>query len=154
MRRMVVLVLTVLAESVGATYGASLLAFVVTFGLGFFVGPRLVDQILLSPTFLAPIAAGVVLSFLRRNHLSNTSSFAWIVPAVLFFRACLEVVKSPYATSSETWNTLVGADCGASECLYQLFFTLPLVCALSYSVSSAFMKTIVRREARPLERIL
>ena len=138
-----------LAESVGAAYGSSILAFSVAFGLTLLAGNnRWIDTILLAPTFLLPLVAGAFVAHILRDYLSKASYFAWIVPGVLLFRASLEVARGPNATSSEIWNTLFGTKCHASECLYEAFFTLPFVCALSYSVSSACIRAAKRSSMR------
>jgi hypothetical protein len=135
--------LKTLAESIGATYVSSALAYLAAFGLIIFTGDhRWIDAILISPTFLVPIAAGGVLAYLLRNHISKSSYFAWIVPGFLLFRAVLELVRSPDASSSETWGAILGTNCGATECFYESLFTLPFVCALSYSISSACIRGI------------
>jgi hypothetical protein len=141
-----------LAESVVATYASSILTYFLSFGLVLLSGRhRWVDLILTSPTFLLPAAAGAVLAYVLRNHISKASYFAWAVPGVLFVRAFLEVARSPYATGSNTWDTLLGTNCGSSECLYQALFTLPLVCGLSYSVSSVCIRTTRRTTAPVIE---
>jgi hypothetical protein len=145
--------LRTLAESIGATYSSAILAFFVSIGIILFTGDHhWINGILASPTFLLPIITAVLLSYVLRNHLSRTSYFAWIVPGALFVRAALEVVRSPSATGSNTWNTLVGADCTASECLYEMLFTMPLVCALTYSVSSACIRAAERRGVTAREK--
>jgi hypothetical protein len=149
MRKMLLFALRILGESVGATYGSAALAYSVAFGLILLIGDhRRVDIVLTSPTFLLPISAGALFAYILRNHLSKASYFAWLVPGALLFRAALEVVRSPQANSSETWNALLGTNCGASECLYEAFFTLPFVCALSYSLSS-FCIRAARRSSDP-----
>jgi len=143
------LVLKALAESVGSAYGSAVLAYALAFGLMVFAGDhRWIDAILTSPTFFLPMAAGSLFAYALRNHLSRVSYFAWIVPGAVLVRAFLEVARSPYASNSETWNTLFGTKCGASECLYQALFTLPFVCGLSYSISSACVRAS-RRNSVP-----
>jgi hypothetical protein len=133
-------VLRSLAESVGAAYGCSILAFFLGVGLTPFSGEhRRDDLISIASTFLLPAASGAIVAYFTRKHASKASYFAWIVPGFLFFRAFLEVTRSPYASSSKTWDTLLGPDCSSSECLYVAFFTVPLVCGISYSLSSAFL---------------
>jgi hypothetical protein len=140
--------LKALAESVVATYGSAVLACLLAVGLiPLSGGHRWVDFILTSPTFLLPVVAGALVAYVLRNHGSKASYFAWLVPSVLFSRAFLEVARSPYATGSNIWDTLLGTNCGSSECLYEVFFTLPLVCGLSYSVSSACLGAARRRRA-------
>jgi hypothetical protein len=87
-----------LGESVVATYGSWIFAYVLAFVLVGLTGHRQwVGVTLTSPTFLLPTG---VLAYVLRNQISKASYFAWVVPGVLFLRAFLEVAKSPYATGS------------------------------------------------------
>jgi hypothetical protein len=144
-RKMVRFALKTLSESVGAAYVSCVLAYSAALGIVLFTGDhRWIDAILISPTFLLPIIAGAFFAYVLRNHLSRTSYFAWIVPGAILCGAVLEVVKSPGAISSAMWDTLLGTKCRASECLYEALFTVPLVCALSYSVSSVCIRAAKR----------
>jgi len=137
--------LRALFESAGAAYVGSVLAYLVEFGVILLLGNhRWIDAIQMAPTFFLPIVSGASLAYLLKNHLSRASYFAWIVPGCFFLRALAEVTRSPYSPNSEVWNTLIGIDCGSSECLYEALFTVPLVCALSYSVTSAFIRIYKR----------
>jgi hypothetical protein len=136
-------------ESVAASYGGAISAYSASHALGLFVGDgRLVDAMLIGPTFLLPIMAGMLgaaFAFGLRRHVSPTSYFAWIVPSILFYKAAMEVIRSPdFPGSAPAWNTLFGPGCGGSECLYAAFFAVPLVCGFSYSISSAFIQTLKR----------
>jgi hypothetical protein len=131
-------------ESVAAAYLGALLAYIAQEGVFFLLGDQRWVRALIAPTFVLPIAAGALAAYVMRKHPSKSSYFAWIIPLVLLVRAFLEVVKSPYTTHSEIWDTMIGTDCSDSECLYEAFFTVPFVCALAYSVSGAVIQAISR----------
>jgi hypothetical protein len=131
--------LKAVVESFGAAYASALLAYLAAFGIILVIGDhRWIDEILISPTFLLPIAAGALFACVLRDYLSKGSYFAWVVPSAFLLGASREV--SRHAASRDVWDALFGTNCRASECLYEAFFTLPFVCALSYSVAGACIR--------------
>jgi hypothetical protein len=131
-------------ESVGASYLSALLAYVAQYGLSLLLGYRYWIKILIAPSFVLPIAAAVLAAYLMRKHLSKGSYFVWGIPLGLLLVVFLRVISAPYATHSEVWNTMIGSDCGSSECFFEALFTVPFVCAVCYSVSCAVIQAIRR----------
>jgi hypothetical protein len=131
-------------ESVAASYLTALLAYIVESGLGLLLGDQHWIRALVAPTFILPIAAGALAACVMGKRLSRASYFVGIIPLVLLLRALAEVIHAPYATHAEVWNTMAGTDCSSSECLYEAFFSVPFVCALSYSVSAAVIQAFRR----------
>lgn len=143
-----VLAVFVVAASGLTLLGHTILVFIAQFGIGLFFGKQFWIRTLVSPAVVLAVAAGVVAASVMRHHPSKASYFVWVIPCVFFVRALREVVNAPYATRSEVWNTMFGADCRGSECLYEAFFTVPFVCAISYSVSGAIIRVL--RQTRSL----
>jgi uncharacterized membrane protein YoaK (UPF0700 family) len=110
----------------------------------FLLGGQRWVEALIAPAFVLPITVGALAAYMMRKHLSKGSYFVWIIPLALLLWALWAVINSPYSTPTEIWGTMVGTDCGSSECLYEAFFTVPFVCAISYSLSSAVAKATMR----------
>jgi peptidoglycan/LPS O-acetylase OafA/YrhL len=135
----------VIAESVGASYGSALLAVLLSFVLIVVVGERSwIDGLMISPTFLLPCVAGIVVAYFVRSRLTPRSAYAWVVPVIAFGAALHEVMVLPGGVIADPQDDLIGVNCQASECVYELFFTIPLVCGVAYSVASL----VVRRSHR------
>ncbi len=142
MFRGIKLILRLIAESLAVSYLGLLLSFIAEFAVMLFVGRgRWLDALFIAPTFLLPMAAGIFLTYLFRKHLAKTSYFAWIVPAVALIAAVSELNRGRQSGTVEIWNHLFSAQCESSECLYEVFVSVPLVCGISYSVSSFFVRT-------------
>jgi len=136
-----------LLESVVAAYVSTLLAYIAQSGLGILLGTRHWIKALMAPTFLLPVAGGALAAYVMGKRLSKGSYFVWCIPLALLCWAFLGVIKAPYATRSEVWDTMIGTDCSSSECLYEAFFSVPFVCSFSYSVSAAAVQAIRRAHA-------
>jgi hypothetical protein len=51
------------------------------------------------------------------------------------------------AAYDSTWDTYFGKNCTGSECLYELFLTMPFYAGIGYSVGALLTKIWKRREA-------
>lgn len=131
-------------EALAASYLPAMLVSFVGSQLVLISGDRDWINALVAPTLILPIAAGVLAARIARKILSRKSYFVWCVPFALFFWAFVGVVNAPYASRSEVWSTMIGTDCGGSECLIEFFFTVPFVCAVSYSVSALILRGFKR----------
>jgi hypothetical protein len=132
-------------ESIGVAYLSPLLAYVVQYALLLLLGGHQWIAAVIAPTFLLPIASGAFAAYLMRKRLSKGPYFVWCIPLVLLCLAFFAVINAPYATPSEVWDTMIGTDCSSSECAYEALFSVPFVCALSYSASCSIMQAIRKR---------
>jgi hypothetical protein len=81
-----------LVESVGASYLGAVGVYVIGAGVSLFFGNHVwMDSVLSGPTFAVAIACGAILAYLRKNYLSISSYFSWVVPALAFMRGYSEV---------------------------------------------------------------
>jgi|SRR5208282_3870539 len=133
-----------LLETALAAYVSTLLALTAESGLGLLLGARHWVKALMAPTFLLPVAFGALSACLMGKRLSKRSCLVWCIPLALLCGALFAVINAPYATRSELWDTMVGTDCGSSECLYETFISVPFACSLSYSLSAAVVRAIRR----------
>jgi hypothetical protein len=77
------------------------------------------------PIWFPEIAAGVLSGmFLYRRVPSGFAFIAWLPQAVFLLYSAISWQKA-MAIYDSTWDTYFGRDCGGSECLYELFLTLP-----------------------------
>jgi hypothetical protein len=134
-------------ESAGAAYLSALVAYIAQSGVWFLLGGQRWVEALIAPGFVLPISAGALAAYVMRKHLSKRSYFVWIIPLASLLWAFWAVSNSPYSTRTDVWDTMVGTDCGSSECVYEAIFTVPFVCAISYSLSSAVTRAITRPRA-------
>jgi hypothetical protein len=132
---------SIVAESVGASYGSALLASLLSFVVIAVVGDRSwIDGLMIAPTFLLPLVAAIVVAYFVRSRLTPRSAYAWVVPLIAFGAAVHEVSVGPGGALSDPRDDLIGVHCQASECLYEVFFTLPLVCGVAYSAASVILR--------------
>jgi len=126
-----------LAESIAVSYLGLLISFVAQLGATLLITRnRWLDGMFIAPTFLVPMLTGLLMSYFFRKHTSNVSYLAWVVPAIVLVRAIVELNHGPNSSTGDTWDNLFGIHCESSECLYEVLVSVPLVCAVSYSVSS------------------
>jgi hypothetical protein len=125
----------------GLVYAAYLVGFVASF---LTVGVLLllhsdqgfISKVIDGPVPLAAIIAGFWIGRLCNRWLpSRTALFSWIPPAV-FLTWNAWVWQKSMSIYDSTWDTYFGSNCGGSECLYQLFLTVPFYTALAYSAGA------------------
>ena len=141
-----------------------LLHFFVAATGGIIVGliPEALVGRLFRSTPLEPLAPGMALTALLIGYFFghrlvarfHIAQWTWIIGTVWFFCGVYELTRfwSPaWSHEKSAWDyakgQLFGPNrvCGASECLYQLFFTVPFVLSLTYSIG-AFVRA--RHDAR------
>lgn len=127
------------------------------------VGQRLYGSASLGP--FSPIASilvvvlGIVLS---RRLCDRRASWAWVpgllwlafgAYEMLYVGGVLQTGAWQGATPSRfLFNNLFGAKCGDTECLDQVFFTLPFISTALYSISAWVTLQISRCKDRGLTR--
>ncbi len=122
-------------QLVFAGYSAALLSFATSALLTIVFGDvAWIDTISIAPTFLLPIVTGTGLAWRLRKHLTVAACGTWILPAYFFWRAYRDLANSPNSNSAFVSAQLLTARCGDSLCLYQMFYTAPLFCALAFSM--------------------
>ena len=110
----------------------------------------LTGQLTGEPFWLPEIMAGLLLGWFAYETVpSKTAFFGWLVPGCFLLWKAWSWQRSIAAYDDSTLDTYFGRNCGGSECLYQLFFTVPFYSSLSYSIG-AFSKYVEARrtEAR------
>lgn len=119
-----------------ATVGGLIFAF---FGSSVFSGGAVFNE----PVWSAAIIGGAVLGFLvNRRFRDGYAALAWVIPLVwVVYGVFDEAHHFSHAWSQQTllgdlWDNFFGADCGGSECLYELLFSAPFLSSLAYSLSA------------------
>jgi hypothetical protein len=141
-------VIQLIASTIGATIVATLIlllpALVIaavtknTSGGNF--ADHVVDQHFLraggEPYFLAPILAGFVLGALSHRFFGTRSAaWVWALPSAILLWNILTWKNGGYSPYwRDVWNNYFGADCGGSECMYELFVTAPFYTSVAYSL--------------------
>jgi hypothetical protein len=107
----------------------------------------LTGQLTGEPFWLPEIMAGLLLGWFAYETVpSKIAFFGWLVPGCLLLWSAWSWQRSMAANDS-TSDTYFGKDCGGSECLYQLFLTVPFYSSLSYSIG-AFSKYVEARRTK------
>lgn len=105
-----------------------------------FIGGPLYGHTWLVPFSPFMCAAAALLGFLAARKLRDRAAIWVWVPGVLWFSwAVFQLVhEGPLPHAVFVFNNLMGPTdkCADSECLYELFYTMPLTCSIAYSVAS------------------
>ena len=125
---------------VAATFLAGLTAVVTKNTSGGNWADHLGDQPILKaagePYFLFPVLSGFALGALSyRYSRSSSAAWVWILPTIVLIWNVLTWKnggRAPYWP--DVWNNYFGSGCGSSECLYELFVTMPFYTALAYAM--------------------
>ena len=109
-----------------------------------------IERLLGPPIFGLPILIGALSGYyINRRRFCWTAILAWIIPASFFLLAYKDLTQ-PQNTSPQPWSNLFGVDCGASECLYELLATTPLICSVAYGVTALALHLLGKDVARSL----
>jgi len=153
-----------IAELGIATIGAGILAIFVEIAAGVVTasltrnttGGDFMDHVLAQPSRLLiqqPYYVGIVLSgfvlgaFSYRFFRSRAAYWVWIIPAgILVWNIFTWEAAPSQPYWPEVWNNYFGSDCGGSECVYEVFVTVPFYSSLAYALGS-ITTTLVRRSA-------
>jgi len=109
-------------------------------------GDHVADQSILKaagePYFMFPVIAGLAFGALSyRYSRSSSAAWVWVLPAIVLIWNVLTWKTgglSPYWP--DVWNNYFGSDCGSSECLYELFVTMPFYTSLAYAAGWSILK--------------
>jgi hypothetical protein len=100
---------------------------------------ELIDKIMLAPTWVLPSSLGFLAGlYLTRKAFHRANLFVWLIPALLFVYTWLSVAYSQ--NSRDSYELLLGRNCGDNECLSELFVTMPLVFSIAFSAAAMFQK--------------
>ena len=84
--------------------------------------------------------------FVARKLLDRAALWSWIPGLLVFCFGALELMRwwSPsWDYSPKRWRyavrNLLTSNCGSTECLDELFYTMPFVCSIAYSVASYYV---------------
>jgi len=92
-----------------------------------------------TPLYVPEILAGLLAGwFLFEVWPSRTALLAWALP-LAFLVWSASSWHETMAMWDSTWDTYFGRNCGGSECLYQVFLTVPFYASTAYSIG-AFMR--------------
>ena len=88
------------------------------------------------PLWVPEIAAGLLIGWLAYKRLPSIFAFiSWILPGGILLLNLISWQQTMSQYDS-TWSTFFGTDCGGSECLYELFVTVPFYTAVGYSIGA------------------
>lgn len=91
---------------------------------------------------LPEIIAGILVGWFFYRRLPSRLAFAaWLPPAVFLSWSALSWHRTIPVYDS-TWDTYFGRNCGGSECLYELFLTMPLYASLGYLLGAGLCKLL------------
>jgi hypothetical protein len=106
-----------------------------------------------TPYFPVQITLGLWFGWLLRRRFGHRSmNYVWVLPslllcsAILLFWARNDAYASVFADKPSLWSHYFGWGCQPkNRCLDQLFFTMPLYAATSYSIGSWFASRVSAR---------
>jgi hypothetical protein len=109
-----------------------------------------IERLVGPPVFGLPILIGALSGYyINRRRFCWTAILAWIIPASVFWLAYKDLTQ-PQNTNPQPWLNLFGVDCGASECLYELLATTPLICSVAYGVTALALRLLGKKVAPSL----
>jgi hypothetical protein len=153
-----------IAELGIATIGASILAIFVAIAAGVVTasltrnttGGGFMDQVAAQPSRLLiqqPYYVGIVLggfvlgTFSHRFFRPRAAYWVWIIPAgILVWNIFTWEAAPSQLYWPDVWNNYFGSDCGGSECVYEVFVTVPFYSSFAYALGS-IATALVRRSA-------
>ncbi|HET7440630.1 MAG TPA: hypothetical protein VFJ47_04950 [Terriglobales bacterium] len=109
-------------------------------GLGVF--DRIIDSHLYVPNVIVAVFMG---AFFYGRIRHNFAFWVW-VPSLIFL--VLDVWGDWAGTLSRyhsMWDTYFGRNCGGTECLYQLFFTMPFYTSVAYALGAVGMSLLRKK---------
>lgn len=93
-------------------------------------------ELINEPCWAPVIIVGLLLGACCYKYVpSKLSFFAWLLPGIFLLWSAWSWQKTMSMYDS-TWDTYFGKDCGGSECVYQLFVTVPFYSGLAYSLGA------------------
>ena len=103
------------------------------------------------PYYIAPVLCALVLGMLgRRSSRSRWAAWVWILPtAILVWNLLTWKGVGPPITAvywRDVWANYFGSDCGGSECLYEVFVTIPFYTSVAYTFGWLFSGFLQRRK--------
>ena len=107
------------------------------------------DQFILKvagePYFLFPVLAGIAFGALSYGYSrSSSAAWVWVLPTIALVWNVLTWKNGGAPYWPDVWDNYFGSGCSGSECLYELFVTMPFYTALAYSAG-----WIARRISKP-----
>ena len=103
--------------------------------------------LLLEQFWLPEVVAAILVGwFFYRRIPSRLALLAWVPPALFLAWNVLDWHRTSLQYDS-TWDTFFGRNCGGSECLYELFLTMPFYAGIGYSVGALICKIVDRPPA-------
>jgi len=124
-----------------ATYIAALLGVLASAAIILIYPPAgeqssLVGHLAGEPIWLPEIISGLFWGMFFYRRVPSTLAFlAWLPQGAFLFWSASTWYRT-MATYDSTWHTYFGKNCGGSECLYELFLTMPLYTGISYTVGA------------------
>jgi hypothetical protein len=111
------------------------------------------DQLVLKaadgPYFVFPVLSGFALGALSyRYSRSSSAAWVWVLPTIVLIWNVFTWKNGgsrPYWL--DVWDNYFASGCGSSECLYELFVTMPFYTALVYAVGWMTRRILVPRLA-------
>ena len=104
-------------------------------------------QLAQEPVWLPEIIAGILAGWFFYRRLPSRLAFAaWLPPAVFLSGSAFSWSRTIPVYDS-TWDTYFGRNCGGSECLYEIFLTMPFYTGLGYLVGAILCRLAGARES-------
>lgn len=110
------------------------------------------DQFILKaagePYFVFPVFIGFALGGLSyRYSRSSSAAWVWVLPTIALVWNVLTWKNGGDPYWPDVWNNYFGSQCGSSECLYELFVTMPFYTSLAYAVGWMTRRFLIPRHA-------
>lgn len=96
-----------------------------------------------APAVATSLVAGV---YSYKRFPSRVIFWVWVVPGVLLAWNVWSWQTGGMSKYDSAWDTFFGQHCGSSECLYEVFVTLPFYSGLAYSLGGLLQS---RKDLKP-----
>jgi hypothetical protein len=104
-------------------------------------------MLLSQPYYIAPVLCGLVLGALSgRFFRTRWAGWVWFFPLIVLLWNLLTWKGAGAPTTAlywkDVWMNYFGEDCGGSECMYEVFVTMPFYTSVAYSVGWAAVRLL------------
>jgi hypothetical protein len=99
------------------------------------------STLLNQPYYVAPVLCGLALGALSRYFVRpRWAAWVWVLPMIILLWNLLTWKGAGPPTTAvyweDVWGNYFGSDCGGSECMYEVFVTVPFYTSVAYSLGA------------------
>jgi hypothetical protein len=110
-----------------------------------------VSMLLNQPYYVAPVLCALALGALSRRFVRpRWAAWVWVLPMIILLWNLLTWKGAGPPTTAvywaDVWADYFGSDCGGSECMYEVFVTVPFYTSAAYSLGAVAVCLLRNRD--------